>query len=105
MFDFNVNIGVAGWALVIVASLAAGVLLQLIGDVQFGYEWIATAIGFGVGAVIASEFIVGLRTFEPVWDNLALVPAAAGAAVVGLIVAFLARYATGGSFVHSASAA
>ena len=45
---------------------------------SFDYEWRLTAIAAGIGAFGASEFIVGLRDWEPVFDGLALVPALIG---------------------------
>jgi hypothetical protein len=51
--------------------------------------------------VIASEFIISLRTFEPVWDGLALVPALIGGLVVGLVVEVATRYMTGGRYIAS----
>jgi hypothetical protein len=47
---------------------------------------------------VASEFIVAWRTFEPVWDGLALVPALLGGLVVGIIVEVATRRLTGGTY-------
>lgn len=99
--EFNISLGIAGWALLLIGAVAFGIVVELIGENHFSYEWIATAIGGAVGAVVASEFIVGLRTFEPVWDGVALVPALIGGLIAGLVVAVVARYATGGSFLNS----
>ena len=54
------------------------------------------AIGFGVGALVASEFIVALQAGRIVFDGLALVPALAGGLVLGVFVEVATRYLTGG---------
>jgi uncharacterized membrane protein YeaQ/YmgE (transglycosylase-associated protein family) len=96
--DFSIVLGLGGWALVVVAGLVFGVVAQYLGDPQTGYEWLADAIAFGLGSIVASEFIVATRTFEPVWDGLALVPALAGGLVVGVIVEVVTRMVTGGTY-------
>jgi uncharacterized membrane protein YeaQ/YmgE (transglycosylase-associated protein family) len=98
--EFTVNVGIGGWALIIVASLVFGVLLQFIGKVETGYEWLIDAVAFFIGAVVASEFITAWRTFEPVWDNVALVPALIGGLVVGIVVEVITRMLTGGSYTE-----
>jgi hypothetical protein len=70
---------------------------QMIGEAEFGYEWVITAFGAGLGALVASQFVVEWRAFEPVWDNLALLPALAGGLIAGALVAVTTRLATGGS--------
>jgi hypothetical protein len=54
---------------------------------------------------VCSEFIIDLRTFSPVWDDLALVPALIGGLVVATIVGVVVRYGMGGSLLHHPSAA
>lgn len=103
--EFNISLGVGGWTVAILGSLAFGVIVQLIGEANFGYEWVVDAVAALVGAVAVSEFIVSVSTYEPVWDGLALVPAIAGGLVVGLTVAVLTRYLTGGTFLPAARTA
>lgn len=98
--ELTYEMGIGGLALVIAGSLVLGVVLQLIGDARFGYEWILTALGAFAGAMIASELIVGLQEMEPVWDGLALVPALVGGLIGGIVVAFVVRFVTGGSYLH-----
>jgi uncharacterized membrane protein YeaQ/YmgE (transglycosylase-associated protein family) len=100
--DFNIALDPLGWGLVIVGGLVVGAIIQLIGDVRFPYEWLLTAVAGIVGAIVASEFVIGFRTFEPVWGGLALIPALAGGVIVGVLVAAVTRYATEGSLFHSA---
>jgi hypothetical protein len=94
--EFAFEIG--PWALVglITGSVAIGVVFQLIGEASFGYEWVLTALGAGVGAFVASEFAVGLRNWQPVFDGLALGPAVIAGLVVGGLVVGATRYVAGG---------
>ena len=101
--EFSISLGLAGWAVLLIGAVVVGVAAQLFGEVRFGYEWIITAIAAAIGAVILSEFVTGFRTFEPVWDGLALVPAAVGGVVLGLVAATVTRYATEGSFFRPMS--
>ena len=104
--EFAFELGLVGWALIIVAALVFGAIAQFVGETRTGYEWLVDAIAFALGAVAASEFVIGWRTVEPVYDGLALVPAVLGGLVVGLIVEFATRFLTGGRYMgHSPMAA
>lgn len=103
--DFTISVGIGGWIVVILAALAFGVIAQYVGEARTGYEWLIDAVAFAIGAVVASEFIVGLRTFEPVYDGLALVPALVGGLAVGLVVEVITRYLTGGHYTGQHMAA
>jgi uncharacterized membrane protein YeaQ/YmgE (transglycosylase-associated protein family) len=96
--DFTIALGIGGLVLLIVGALVVGGVAQIVGDVETGYEWVFTAAGAFVGGLVASEWIVGLRTTEPVWDGLALFPAVVGGVIVGVIVDAFVRYSTGGSY-------
>jgi hypothetical protein len=85
---------------VIAAAIVFGVAAQLIGETRTGFEWLIDAIAFGSGAVVASELIVALQTFEPVWEGLAIVPALVGGLVLGILVEVVTRLVTGGTYVH-----
>jgi uncharacterized membrane protein YeaQ/YmgE (transglycosylase-associated protein family) len=97
--EFVISLGVGGWALLVLGALLFGVAAQFIGETQTGYEWLVDAIGAGIGALVASEFIVAWQTFEPVWDGLAIVPALIGGLVVGIVVDVVTRYATHGTYI------
>jgi len=103
--EFVITLGWGAWLAIIAAAVVFGLIAQFIGEARTGYEWLGDAIGFAIGAVIASEFIVGLRTFEPVWDQLAIVPALIGGLVVGILVEFTTRVVTGGTYGHQGMAA
>jgi uncharacterized membrane protein YeaQ/YmgE (transglycosylase-associated protein family) len=96
--EFTFALGIGGWLLLIIAALAFGVIAQSIGEIRTGYEWLVDAIGFGVGALVASEFVLAWRSFEPVWDGLALVPALLGGLVIGIVVEVATRYLSGGTY-------
>ena len=98
--DFSIDIGVLATASLVVGAIVLGIALQLIGDVRFGYEWIATAVAAFIGGFVASEWITSFRTVEPVWEKMAILPAIGGALVVGVIVDALIRYTTHGSYIH-----
>lgn len=96
--EFAISLGFGGWLVLVAGALVFGGIAQFIGQARTGYEWIANAIAAGIGAVIASEFIVGWQAFEPVWDGLALVPALVGGLVVGSVVEVTTRFLTGGTY-------
>ncbi len=96
--EFAIALGFAGWILLIVGSLVFGGIAQLVGETRTGFEWFGDAIGFGIGAIVASEFIVALQTVQPIWDGLALAPALIGGLVLGVVVEVATRYLTGGTY-------
>jgi hypothetical protein len=98
--ELAITIGLGGWILLVGAAVVFGVAAQFIGEARTGYEWFVDAIGFGLGALVTSEFIIALQAVGPVWDGLALVPALIGGLVVGVIVELATRYFTGGTYSH-----
>jgi len=96
--EFAIGLGLGGWIVLIVGALVFGAVAQFVGETRTGFEWLVDAAAAGIGALVASEFIVAWRTFEPTWDGLALVPALLGGIVVGLVVEVATRYMTGGTY-------
>ena len=96
--EFAVSLGLGGWVVLAAGALVFGAIAQFIGQPRTGYEWLVTAVAAAIGAVVASEFIVGWQAFEPVWDGLALVPAVVGGLVGGTVVEVATRYLTGGTY-------
>lgn len=96
--EFGITLGLGGWALLIGGALLFGVVAQMIGDTETGFEWLIDAIAFGIGALAASEFVTAWQTAGPVWDGLAIVPALIGGLVVGLVVEVATRMVTGGKY-------
>jgi uncharacterized membrane protein YeaQ/YmgE (transglycosylase-associated protein family) len=96
--EFAITLGIGGWIALVVGALAFGVIAQFIGETRTGYEWLVDAIAAFLGALVASEFIVGWRAIDPVFDGLAILPAVLGGLVVGVIVEVVTRTATGGTY-------
>jgi uncharacterized membrane protein YeaQ/YmgE (transglycosylase-associated protein family) len=96
--ELTINLGLGGWILLIVGALIFGVVAQFIGETRTGLEWLVDAIAAGIGALVASEFIVALQKTEPVMEGLALVPALIGGLVVGIVVELATRWMTGGTY-------
>jgi uncharacterized membrane protein YeaQ/YmgE (transglycosylase-associated protein family) len=96
--EFAIGLGLGGWIVLIVGALVFGGVAQVIGETRTGFEWLVDAIAAGIGALVASEFIVAWRTLGPTWDGLALVPALLGGIVVGLVAEVATRYMTGGTY-------
>jgi uncharacterized membrane protein YeaQ/YmgE (transglycosylase-associated protein family) len=103
--ELNITLGLGGWAILIVGSLIFGVIAQFVGETRDGYEWLTDSIAAGIGALVASEFIVAWQAFGPVVDGLALVPALVGGLAVGLVAEIATRYVTGGHYTHGAMSA
>ena len=99
--ELALNMGVGAWALVFAVALVFGLVAQFIGETRTGYEWVVDGVAFALGAVVASEFIIGWRAIEPVWDNLALIPAVVGGLVLGIVVELATRLVTGGTYTSS----
>jgi uncharacterized membrane protein YeaQ/YmgE (transglycosylase-associated protein family) len=98
--EFAITLGLGGWIVLIAGALVFGVVAQFVGETRTGYEWLVDAIAAGIGALVASEFIIGWQAFAPVWDGLALAPALIGGLVLGIVVELATRYMTGGTYVH-----
>ncbi len=103
--ELTLTLGLAGWLVLIVGAALFGIAAQLVGDARSDYEWVVDGIAAGLGALVASEFIVAWQATGPVFDGLALVPAVVGGLVVGLVVAVATRFLTGGHYTHGAMSA
>ena len=103
--ELSIGLGLAGWLVLIVGAALFGVAAQLIGDTRNAYEWVVDGIAAGIGALVASEFIVAWQATGPVFDGLAIVPAVVGGLVVGTLVAVATRWLTHGGYTHGAMSA
>ena len=101
--EFAFDLSYLGWAAILVVALAFGLIAQFVGETRTGYEWLADAIAFAIGAVVASEFVTAWQSVEPMWEGVALIPALVGGLVLGLIVEIGTRMLTGGHYTHPAS--
>jgi uncharacterized membrane protein YeaQ/YmgE (transglycosylase-associated protein family) len=97
--EFAIALGITGWAVLLVGAFLFGVIAQFVGETQTGYEWLVDGIAAVVGAIFASEFIIGWRAVGPVFDGLAIVPAVVGGLVLGLVVEVATRFLTGGHYL------
>jgi hypothetical protein len=97
--QFAIDVGVGGWGLLVVGAFVIGVVAQWIGIAEGDDDWFPVMAGAFVGGAIGSEWIAPLAALEPVWDGIALVPAAIGGALVGAIAALIVLV-TGGQ-THS----
>jgi hypothetical protein len=98
--DFGISIGLGGLTVLVVGAVLVGLGTYLVGEVDNAWQWLVTGAAAFIGAFVASEWIVGFRGFEPVWDGLALVPALGGGLVVGGIVDFAVRLLMGPTTTH-----
>ena len=96
--ELAITLGVGGLLVLLAGALLFGIVAQFIGETRTGYEWLVDGVAAALGAVIASEFIISLRTFAPVWDGLAIVPALIGGLALGAVVELVTRYMTGGHY-------
>jgi hypothetical protein len=103
--ELAINLGLGGWLVLLAGALLFGVVAQFIGETRTGYEWLVDGIAAALGAVIASEFIISARTWEPVWDGLAIVPALIGGLAVGIVIELATRFLTGGRYTTNPMAA
>jgi uncharacterized membrane protein YeaQ/YmgE (transglycosylase-associated protein family) len=103
--EFAIELGLTGWAVLLVGALLFGVIAQFVGETRTGYEWLIDAVAVVLGALVASELIVGWRAVEPVFDGLAIVPAVVGGLIVGLLVEVVTRFSTGGRYAGRPMAA
>ena len=93
--QLTVDIGAGGWGLLAVGAFVIGVVAQWLGIAEGDDDWQPVMAGAFLGGVIGSELIASAPGLEPVWDGVALVPAAIGGALVGAIAAFLSLVVTG----------
>jgi len=96
--ELAISLGLGGWLVLIAGALAFGVIVQFIGETKTGYEWLIDAVAAFAGGLIASELVISFRTYEPVFDGLALVPALLGGLALGVVVEMVTRFMTGGRY-------
>ena len=94
--EFAFDLGLAGFALLIIGALVFAVVAPLLGrSVEF--EGVVDALAAFAGAFVASEFVIAWQTIEPVWDGVALIPALIGGLVVGVVADLFVRIVLGGT--------
>jgi len=94
--EFTFDLGLAGFALLIVGAVAFAYVAPLFGK-SVEFESVVDAVAAFTGAFVASEFVIAWQAFGPVWDGVALIPALAGGLVVGIVADVVMRIAGAGS--------
>lgn len=97
------DLGLAGLGLLIVISLAFGVVAQFVGRPGTRWMWLIAATGWFIGGLFASEVVWGTMTvdeIQPIIDGLAFDEALLGGLIVGIPVVIVTRFVTGGSPFH-----
>jgi len=84
------DLGIAGLGLLILISLAFGVLFQLAGKPGTTFDWAIVGIGWFIGALIASE-VVGVDIGSRIVDGLSLDAVVVGGGIVGVPLALVLR--------------
>ena len=92
----QLDMGIGAFAIVVVAALVLGVLVQLYLNPKTGYEWLIVGVGASIGAWFASEitwtqWFTGLTDLGPQVDGLLIIPAVIGGLLIGTIVEAVAR--------------
>lgn len=83
-----------GYVILIAGAIVIGLLAQYALRRRFGYAWIATAIGAGVGGFVASEYALGgLGKWGTAYYGLHLFPALIGGVIVAAIVEAVIAFA------------
>src|SRR5262245_34427142 len=98
--DFGFDVTALGMIALIVGAVVYGIVLNLFGEHDpLTYGWVLTSLGAFLGAFAASEYI-GLDTFAPVWEGVALAPALVGGLFVGGAVELVIRVVRGPTSAH-----
>jgi len=98
LFGWNVGMTPIAAILLVLGALIFGAIAQVIGRVVVGYEWIFTAVAALAGGWIGSEALGALSTWGPVFDDLYVLPAVIGGAILGGVVDVIVRRSTGGAY-------
>jgi hypothetical protein len=94
--EMQLDMGLGAFAVVVVAALIFGVLVQLYFRPKTGYEWLIVGVGASIGAWLASEltwtqWFTGLTDLGPQFDGLLIIPAVIGGLVLGAVTEVVAR--------------
>lgn len=76
-----------GYIILIAGAVVIGLVAQFGIRRVFGYEWVLTAIGAGIGGYVASEYdLAGLGKWGTEVAGLAIFPAIIGALVLAAVI-------------------
>ncbi|MEO8245806.1 MAG: hypothetical protein ABI622_01680 [Chloroflexota bacterium] len=102
LFGWDVGMSTLAAVLLVGGAAVIGLSSYLIGDVAVGYEGLITGVAALFGGYIASEALGRISTWGPSFEGLYVLPAVIGAVIIGGVVDAMFRYATDGSYVHTA---
>lgn len=101
LYGWDVGMTGAAVALLFMAAIVIGAVVQNIGKASFDYEWVLTAVAAFIGGWLGSEALGAASTWGPEWQGMYLVPALIGAVVLSGLVAVALRYINGGTQVSN----
>jgi uncharacterized membrane protein YeaQ/YmgE (transglycosylase-associated protein family) len=99
LIGWNAGMTGSAVALLFVAAIVVGVLVQNIGKASFDYEWVVTGVAAFIGGWLGSEALGAASTWGPEWEGMYLVPAFIGAIVLAGLLSVALRYVSGGTQV------
>ena len=102
LFGWDVGMSTLAFVLLVGGALVIGAASYLVGDVTVGYEGLITGVAALIGGYIGSEALGQISTWGPSFEGLYVLPAVISAVIVGGVVDAMLRYATDGSYVHTA---
>lgn len=102
LVGWNVGMSGSAVALLFVAAIVIGVIVQNIGQASFDYEWSLTGVAALIGGWLGSEAFGDASTWGPEWEGMYLVPALIGASALAGLLAVAIRYINGGTQVSHA---
>jgi hypothetical protein len=100
--DLTFDITLPGGIALVIGAVSFALLLSLVGadPVPYGATGVVvTAVATFLGAFIASEYL-GIDTYEPVAEGIAVMPAIVGGLVAGGLVEAIERYVHGQASIH-----
>ena len=91
----TLDMTVLAFAVVTLAAVLVGVLVQLYLAPKTSYEWLITAVGVSIGAWFASELTwtqwFSNANLGPTWEGILIIPAVIGGLVLGAVFEFVSR--------------
>ena len=81
-----------GIVILIVGAVVIGLAAQYLMRGQFGWEFLLTAVGAGLGGFVASEYLGTLSNWGTELYGMRIFPALIGALVIGAVVEVVMRY-------------
>jgi len=104
----QIDLGYTGFGILLVISLALGVLSQFIGRPGTRWQWLVASVAWFLGGLYMSEVLFAAATvdeIQPIIDGLAFDESLLGGAIAGVVAVAVTRLVTGGSPFHGSSPA